>query len=254
MQFYDATNKRAICQEIDRLCDTTDSTYPRVDKTARVNTALEEVVTWIIQADGTWQFDDNNYTTLPRGTGTLLEGIAQYSFATEYLDIIEVEILDKAGLYHKIKPIDEAELGDMGWDEYFGVLNGTANVGFPLYYDKNADGLKLGPAPTASAVTLAAGIRVTFQRNANLFTVATDTTADTTQPGFASPFHVVLAYMAAIPYCMAYKKDRVALYTQKVGDTEPPTGMKRDIQTFYSRRERDKRKVMTPRQIPGGFR
>lgn len=254
MIFYDSVNKRAICQEIDRLCDSDDTSYPRVDKTSRVNDALEEVVTWIIQADGTWQFDDNNYTTLPRGTGTLIEGQAQYSFASEYLDIIEVEILDNNGLYRKIEPFDPSEFGDLSWDQYFGVDgSGNPKTGWPRVYDKTADGLRLGPAPTATTCTLTAGIRVTFQRTAQLFTVATDTSTDSTAPGFASPFHVVLAYMAAIPYCMSYKPARIAALIAKVGDSDPSTGMKRQILTFYSNREHDVRKQMTSKR-PRGFR
>ena len=52
MQFYgsptstDATYKQGICQEIDGLCDSTDTSYPREDKTRRVNTAYKEVVNW----------------------------------------------------------------------------------------------------------------------------------------------------------------------------------------------------------------
>lgn len=119
------------------------------------------------------------------------------------------------------------------------MTSGSAAKGMPRFYDKNADGLRLGPAPAATAVTLTDGIRVTFQRTANLFTVATDTSADSTGPGFASPFHVVLAYMASLPYCVSYKKDRVAAYMQKIAT------MKQDLLAFYSRREKDKRKRMT---------
>ncbi len=239
MQFYDATNGQGISQEIDRLCDTTDSTYPRKDKTARVNIANEEVDSWIITADGTFQYDDDNNSTTPRFLGNLTDGQAQYSFATKLLNISSIEVLNKStGVYHKLQPIDPSTLGNLGWDEYF-----ASTSGFPLYYDKFGDGIRLGPSPSANQITMTNGLRVTAQRTASLFTVATNTTDDTTTPGFASPFHAILAYMAAIPYCMAYKKDRVALYTQKVAD------MKRDMLEFYSNREKDMRKRITSQQI-----
>lgn len=256
MKFYDATYGQGICQEIDRLCDTTDTTYPRKDKTARVNQALETVVSWIITSDGTWEFDDKNFSTIPVGTGTLTEGVAQISFASDYLDIIKVEVKDTQGYWHSVKPLDPKELGGLSWDEYFGAnSDGTPKTGFPTHYNKFADGIILGPAPTSTSVTLTNGIRVTFQRTGSLFTVATDTSADNTEPGFASPFHVLLAYMAAIPYCMTYKKDRVGVYLAHVGDTEPrPTGMKAALLKHYARRERDEVSQATMAPIPGGFR
>ena len=243
MKFYDATNQDGLCQEVDRLCDTSDTNYSRLAKTSRINTSQDEVVSWIITADGTFEFDDKNQTDLPRATFTLQEGVAKYNFATEFLRILELEIKDANGVYRRIKPLDPDQLGDMSWDEYFGTTSGSPNKGFPEYYDPNADGLVLGPAPTSTAVTLAAGGRVTFQRKPVAFTATSATTTDSTEPGFASPFHVVLAYMAALPYCMTYKKDRVALYAQKVAD------LRTEIIQFYSRRNRDKRTILTPNRI-----
>lgn len=249
MQFYDATTQQGICQEIDRLCDTSDTTYSRLAKTARVNQALEEVVSWIITADGTWQFDDKNFTTLPRGTANLSEGVAQYSFASDYLDIDAVEVLDTSGRWHKLKPLDPQVLGDRSWDEYFNNTSSANQKGFPEYYDKNADGIVLAPAPTSTALTLTNGLRVTFQRTGSLFTATSATTDDSTQPGFSSPFHVILAYMAAIPYCTQYHPERVSAYLAKVGNTVPPSGLKKGLLEFYARRDKDQRKVMTMKPI-----
>ena len=249
MQFYDSTNKRAICQEIDRLCDTTDTSYPRLDKTSRVNDALERVLSWIITADGTWQFDDENYTTHPIGTGTLVSGQHEYTFTDKILDIESVSILDLNGIYRQITPFDSSEVGE-SFEEYFGVDSGEPQNGIPQYYDKVGNSIFLDKNPTSSYVTLASGIKVRFKRTASLFTATSATSADTTVPGFASPFHVILAYMASIPYCMTYKKDRVAAYLAFVGDTFPlPTGMKKDIIELYSHREKDKRSKMTMASI-----
>lgn len=243
MQLYDATNKQGICQEIDGLCDTTDTTYSRERKTSRINQALEEVVGWILNADGTWQFDDRNYSTLPIGVGTLVEGQTSYSFADKFLDIEEVDILDLNGIYKRVIPFDPDELG-MSFEEYFGITTSTTPTGFPLYYDKVGDSIKLAPAPSSSYCTLTNGLKVRFSRTGYLFTVASDTTADTTEPGFVSTYHPILAYMASIPYCMTYKPERVAAYAAKVGQ------MKKDMLDFYSRREKDKRHVMTPKREP----
>lgn len=250
MDFYNDTTKDGICQEVDRLCDTNDSNYPRLAKTARINAALQQVISWIITADGTYEFDDANQTDLPRATFTLQEGVAKYNFATEFLRIHRIEIKDTAGIFRRVDPLDPDTLGGMSWDEYFGVANGTAKTGFPRYYDPSGDGIVFDVAPTSSAVTLTSGGRITFQRKGVAFTATSATTTDSTQAGFASPYHVILAYMAAIPYCMTYKKDRVAAYMQVVGDTIPVSGMKKQILAFYSRRNRDYRNVLTTKPAP----
>jgi len=234
MQFNDTTNKLGICQEIDDLCDSDTNNYPVAAKTRRVNTALETLIAEIINADGTWQWDDTNHTTLPIGTGNLTAGQSSYSFADEFLDIEMVKIMDSDGTYQLIKPLDPKELGNVSLEQVYGT-----DTGFPIYYDKQGDTIKLYPAPAAANVTLTAGIKVHFKRTASLFTAA-DTTKE---PGIASPYHILLCYMAALPYVMAYKKDRVPLYEKKIVE------MKADMIKFYSRREKDKRKVMTTKYI-----
>lgn len=245
MQFYDATNKRAICQEIDRLCDTTDTSYPRLDKTARVNSSLEELIGDIINADGTWQYDDTNQTTLPRGKGTLVEGQESYSFASEYLQVTDIEILDKDGIrYERIQNTDNVDLGGLSPQEYFGTeSSGSPAKGRVDYYDIQGDSILLYKAPTSTSHTLANGIRVWFKRTASLFTPVSTTAADTTEPGLPSTHHHILAYMSAIPYCMSYKKDRVALYEKKVME------MKDSLLKFYARRNKDRRNIFTMKPI-----
>lgn len=235
MQFNGETNNLDICSEIDSLCDTDSTSYPTKHKTRRVNAALEQVIGWLINADGTWQFDDSNYTDLPIGTQTLVASQSAYTFNDKFLQIEEVQIKDAGGDYNIIKQIDQKEFSDdIPLDEAF------ETDGLPIYYDLTSeDTIKLYPAPSATDVTLVNGLKVRFKRTAHLFTVD-DTTA---VPGFASPYHVILAYMAAIPYCMTYKKDRVALYEQKVAQ------LKDELIKHYSRREKDVRKMMTMKPI-----
>ena len=243
MQFYDATNKRAICQEIDRLCDTDDNSYPRLDKTARVNDALEELVGKIITADGTWQYDDTNYTTVPRGTGNLVEGQQSYTFAAEYLEITSVEVqITTAGIWTRLIDINKDDLEGRTTEEFFGITSGNPTKGLPRYYSIEGDSIRLFPAPTSTAVTLSGGIRISFKRTAQLFTAASDTSADTTEPGLPSPYHVLLSYMASVPHCITYKKDRVPLLEGRV------LAMTKDLIAFFGHRERDRRKVMTMKE------
>ena len=232
-----------INAETRSLCDADSISYTAADLLRRVNNALEILVGKIINADGTYQWDDTNYTDTPRGTGTLVEGQEAYTFASEYLQISMVEILDTNGIWRRIKPLDINDLGARSAEEYFGSTTSSTRTGFPQYYDLIADDtFRLFPAPTSTNVTLASGYRVTFKRTADLFTSAQVTTG-TKVPGIASPFHLLICYMAAIPYCMSYKKDRGPLYEKKVMELTD------DMIKHYSYREKDKRKTMTSAPI-----
>lgn len=246
MQFYDNTNKQGICQEIDRLCDSNDTSYPRLAKTSRVNNALEELVGEIINADGTWQYDDTNYSTTPFGVGTLVSGQISYSFAAEYLQIEEISILDTSGYFRKLTPFDSAEEGKTFEETFTITYSGgayTAKDGLPTHYDIVGDTIILSNSPTAAYVTLASGLKIKFKRTAQLFTAVSTTAADTTEPGLPSTHHALLAYMASLPFCMAYKKDRVALYKNKVIE------MKKTLLKHYASRQKDKKNIMQTESI-----
>jgi hypothetical protein len=239
MVYNDTTDKLGLCQEIDALCDSDTTSYPVADKTRRVNAVLEELVGEIINADGTWQFDDTNLTDQPRGKGTLVEGQEEYTFASEYLQIEAVDILDTSNIYRRILPFDPQELDGQSPDEYFGVdSSGNPQIGFPECYDIKGDTIRLYPAPTATSVTLANGIRISFKRASHPFT-ATDTTAE---PGLPSTHHILLAYMASIPYCATYKKDRVAWLEKKVVE------MKKTLLEHYAYREKNRRGIIRPKR------
>lgn len=242
MQFNDNTNKTSLVHEINFLCDSDNTSYPNTDKVREVNAALEEVVGDIIDADGTWQYDDTNYTTMPRGKGTLVEGQQQYSFSSEYLQIEAIEILDTNNRYIRITPLDLNDLHGEGPDEHFGVdSSGNPLKGFPSNYDVQGDSIRLYPAPTSTEVTLANGIRVWFKRTAQLF--AADGSDTTAEPGLPSPYHIILAFMASIPYCLKYHPERVAGYQIKAAE------LKKKLINHYSRREKDRPKVMRTRRI-----
>ena len=230
------TKGQDIVSVINDQCDSDATSYPIASKTLNANIAYEELVGLILQADGTWQFDDDvNNSTLPRGTGNLVEGQESYTFASTYLEVDQIDILDTAGVYRKILPLDPADLGDMTPEEYFGSTTSLTKKGMPEYYDIQGTTIRLYPAPTSTSVTLTNGIRVLFRRTVDLFTVS-----DTTQtPVIPSVFHYLIGYMASLPFCAKYKKDRVAWLEKKIMEG------KQAMVKFYSKRERDRRKIMT---------
>lgn len=223
MNFNSGTN--SIIDEIDSLCDSDSDSYPIAAKTRRVNIGMDEVIAEILQADGTWQYDDQNQTDLPIGTTDLVDGQQDYAFEDEFLVIERAEVKDNSGTWHKLKPFDQSEV-EGALEELYGT------DGLPLKYDKQGRSILLYPAPATANVTITGGLKVWFKRNATKFT-----TSDTTKEiGFASPFHSILAYIASIPYAMTYKQDRVVMYQNEV------IRLKGEIRAFYGRREKDVRK------------
>lgn len=223
-----------IVDEIDDLCDSDIVSYPLVKKLRRVNTALEELAALLIISTGTWQFDDTNYTTRPIGRTNMVDGVATYQFSAEFLEVLDVKILNPDGKTWRIlKPIDQVQT-DI-------PLENNYAPGFPYGYDKEGGNITLVPPPLAAAVTLTQGLQVHFKRTAYLFTLL-DTVV---QPGFVSPFHILVARMASLPFCKTYKPDRVPQLNADIVQG------KIDLVKFYGNRERDKvRKIKGKRINP----
>jgi len=230
----DATYQQGIVEEIDRLCSSDDTSYPRPQKTLRVNNALEKVIGYLINADGIWEFDDSNYTSLPIGVYTLVNAQRSYTFAADFLDILEVAVLNSNSVYKKIDQFDPF-IETATVEEIYGTV-----TGFPVVYDLVSDDtIKFYPNITSTQVTLTDGLRVKFKRTGSLFTVTTGTGEDTKVPGFASPWHIILAYMASIPFCIEFYPERVPGYKVEIKE------LLEELIKHYSRRNKDVRNVMT---------
>lgn len=229
------------------LCDSDSTSMPMAAVTDAaviwLNESYKQVIGWIINSDGTWQWDDTNQTDEPRGKGTLVEAQVDYTFSSDYLQIEAMDVLGLDAQWKRLKPYDQSEVG-MSPEEYFGTdSSGNILTGLPEYYDLfSDDSFRIYPAPSATYCTLASGLRVWFKRNPVTF-IAAEISTGTKEPGF-SLNHKILAYMTALPYCMKYKKDRIPLYEKKVMD------MKQEIINHYSKREREKRKQITLNSTP----
>ena len=140
-----------------------------------------------------------------------MEGQEEYSYASEYLQIIEMDVLDTGGVWRKLKQLDAPnDLGGLSPEEYFGSTTSATKTGLPLYYDLfSDDSFRLYPAPTATSVTLASGYRLWFKRTFKIFDSTTLSDDYTLTPGIPSPYHNLLALKISLPYCAKYHKDRV---------------------------------------------
>lgn len=232
MQFNPGDGSGVVDEVLD-LADADLTSYPLTKIVRRCNTAIETLVAELLNASGTWQFDDSNYDNLPIGTTTLVDGQQQVTFSNEFLSVENVMILDIGGKWQPLNPVDQRQRGY--------PLENLTQATLPYLYDKEGPILTLYPPVSALAVTLANGLKVKFKRTAVLFTIA-DTTM---QPGFASPYHILVAQMAALPYCKTYKPDKVP---QLVVDIREG---KASMIKFYSAREQDIHANINTKKVSG---
>lgn len=235
------------------LVDADATSYPAPLLLLRENNAYEQIVGELIALDTNWNFGDSNLTTLPTGLVTLTNSNEVYQLAgnststgvsttTPLLTFLGASVKTVGGLWQTLQPITLWELYDRGYDpvEFF------KTDGLPLYYELREDFLVLYPAPdNGVSVTLSSGLKVFYQRTASVFTSA-EVTTGTKVPGFASPYHSLMSYKAALPYALSFKKDRVPMILAEIQRLE------RGLIEFYSKRNKAERNQIT--MAPINFR
>ena len=189
-----------ISQEARDLCDADSTSYPNTTILRRLNSAIEILVSKIIEVCRTYPYDDDNQGDLAEGTINLTASTSKYTITDKFLTIQEVKVKDKDGYYHIVSPVPQIDDANV-------VETLEADTGLPLYYRMTGRTIFLRPAPIATSVTLTAGLLFKYTR---VHTITSDElTTGTLIPGIASPFHPLIAKMLALPYCKSYKKDRV---------------------------------------------
>lgn len=236
MQYSDLTNKTGILQdaEIALYGDNgygtiTGNTNKLLQFTARINRRQDRFIALAFEADGTWQYDDSNYTDFPTATTNIISGQRDYTFDLTMLEIEKVMIYPSstATAYVPLTTVDIREA------VYVPVaLNNPTNVGAPYQYDKTGNSVILDPSPNYS---IAAGLKVIFKRGPSYF-LSTDTTK---VPGFPSIFHNYLSRGAALDYAIDRNMPIAANLAAQVAEIE------RQIGIFYGRRAADEKKVIT---------
>lgn len=221
-----------IMAEARELVDADSTKYPDVSLLRRINAAYEEIAGDLIALDKSWKFDDSRYTDLPIGVGSLVSGQRSYAFNSSLLTIDRVEVIDKDGNTYKLEPILEDELGAL--DEF------EKTNGIPKYYSKKYNSIFIYPAASSAKFNFSNDLLIHYRRTASVFT-AGDISAGTAEPGFASPYHYLLSYKAALPFAISYKKDRVPLILNEINR------MREGLIALASVRDGDKIPRMVPR-------
>ena len=218
------------------LVDADSTSYPCAAITdllfIRINNAYEEIIGDLIAIDKRWKFDDSNYTDLPLGTSDLVDGQADYAFNVSLLGIERIEVKDNNGNWTKLKSIDEKDIPE-ALDEFESVN------GLPNSYSVRGNSIFLYPTPATASITATAGLKTYFRRTASVFTSA-EVTTGTKVPGFASPWHILIAYKSALPYARTYKQDRVPSIEREI------QRLHAGLIAHYNNQNKDKVSRMTP--------
>lgn len=231
MQFNDVATNQGICQEIDFLVNTDSVKFPIADKTRIINRWYERAIGLILESDGRWQFEDENYTTLPIATTNLNTGQQDYTYAVRFLRITRMEVMDTNGTWRWLDPLDQNDVRRRSLTE-LGLQDGV-----PRWYDKLSNSVFLYPRPNYNAT---AGLKAYYQRTADLFT-ASDTTKE---PGFASIYHRLLCLGPALEYAEAnlLSPNKISAYRDEIARLED------DIKEFYSKKSKDENPQLRARK------
>jgi hypothetical protein len=221
-----------IFAEARALVDATSTSLTDATLLRRVNQAGNELIAKLLILSKKLKFDDYNQTDLPIGVGTLTDNRQDYALENTLLIIDRIEIKDINGDWHKISPINENDI-ECSLAEYESV------PGMPKEYARRANSLFFYPAPTSTAVTLASGLKIYYQRGFVDFTTE-DVSAGTKEPGFSPSYHFYLSYKSALPYADSYKKDRVNFIMSEI------QRMEREMFDLELNKDNDKISRMIP--------
>jgi hypothetical protein len=211
-------NISEIKNDVHFLCGSTSASYSDTDLIRNINQHYQDTARLIWTSAGGWQFDDSNLTTLPIAKTTLVHNQQDYSLPSTTQKVEQVVVKDSQGDWQKLKPFDIHDT-TIAPEEYL------EDAGTPLYYDLIGRSIMLYPKPSSAYCTMASGLGVYISRDVTEFAV-TAGTANT--PGFATPFHKILSYGAAIDFIQD-NTERQILIAQK-------DRLERALVQFYAKR------------------
>jgi hypothetical protein len=203
MTFSNTTDKNGLIQECEMALELGDAaisgnTTLLKQFTNLINQSRRSRELDIIRVQGNYSWDDFNYADasgFAKGTGNLSLTNRDYKLPaadgsgtlSSFLRLHKISVLDSSGIERELEPTlqTEAELNQL-----------YPTAGLPRVYKRIGMQVKVWPLPSATHVTESSGWIVYYQRIGKDFT-SSDTTAE---PGFAAPFHRLLALDACLDY------------------------------------------------------
>jgi len=199
--------------------------------TRYANRTSRKIWHWIFLAQGIWQYDDSNESDQPEGTATLVSGTQIYALPTGTLTVRRVEMKSSDGDWTTLNQIAENEIP--GAIPEYNSTDGT-----PWEYRLIGDEIQLFPAPNYASTN---GLKVYFDRSSTDFA-----SSDTTQtPGFATPYHDLVAIGTSMEWLKAKRPDARTLKELKLDWAKGEL----EITEFYSRRNKTIKTIIQPRRI-----
>lgn len=238
MQFSDTTNLTGIVETLARYTGTqtsTTSSYTLAQKTLDINNAYVHFINLASRAAGIQQVDDTNNTTLPLLLSNMVSGTSTYSFkvdeaspTNQVLELQKLRIKDANGKWTDyLTQIDKNEVDISQFQD----ITGT-----PEYYDLIGDNVIFYPTPNYSNTD---GIEFTVTRTPIYFL-----TSDTTKkPGIPDMFHEYLVLRPAYFFCVAKGLPQAVAYRDMM------LLMEREIQHYYSNRNKTNQGIITPEVV-----
>lgn len=226
MVFSDTTDLQGLVQHAEfELGVTISSTgdYLIKDFTRNANNWLDHASTILMRADGAWQFEDTNYTTLPIATTNIVSGQRDYTLNKYHLYIDKVLVADSTGNSHIIKQID---VHDNAARE--SLINDADNTGEPYRYDVFGNTILLDPVPDYNYT---AGLKVYVRRSADYF----DSTDTTKEPGIPLPYHRYVALGAAYDFA------RVKGFASTDRLRQEMLAIEEDMKSHFANRNKDRK-------------
>lgn len=198
--FSDTTNKNGLiqmCELYTHLGDTTisgDTTTLLKQFTFLLNNAYDEVLPLVFAADGRWQWEDFNHTTLPIATTNIVSGQRDYGFTTDSAGASVLRI-DKVAIKQDATTSDYTIIHQIDQNDGTGaakrlIEDNSDNTGIPTGYDLVGGSIILNPEPDYAATS---GLKIWYSRTPDYFS-STDTTQT---PGIPDMFHSLLALIAS---------------------------------------------------------
>ncbi len=241
MVFSEGTNRTGMFELFQDLCKVDSSDYTAYKFARDANNALGSYFIRAIKASGTWQVDDTNQTDYPEIKINLVSGQFDYplttdasSSANQILDIERVECASETTAlttgFRTLEAYDEMK------DGIPAIVANRGITGVPVRYSKRANGLFLDPTPNFSATN---GLRIFFARTPTYF-AGTDTTK---VAGIPHAHQEYLVYRPAYLYCVTNLPQLANGYLNIV------LRLEKEIDEWYAFRNRDERKIMTPKRI-----
>ena len=232
MKFNDSSANLGICQDARSLLgfavnDT--GSYPLADLVRNSNSWYRRVNSWIWNMTGKWEYDDENFTTLPIATTDLVNSQQDYSLPSTAQKVFRVEIKDINGDWYELHPIDQSDIKNQAMSEFY------ETAGRPVYFDLIGNSILLYPKPDTTQITATAGLNVYFSREINEFT----TSSTSTEPGFNADFHRLISMGSALDRALSNgMNDKITYLRQEINL------MKEDLNHYYGSRNVVKRTNM----------